>query len=117
MKLSKLEEMLSSHIPGTIRKMFKGIKYEKPVPDGVSLAEIIDLLIDELKSRILSGKGISSELDVVYDVDDKWHDGEYDDEDDNDYGLPKDVQVSETLDKVVDAEMFLTYFSSFAEAP
>lgn len=95
-KLRRLRELLSSHVPETMSHILRGIKYEKDVSKGASLTELVDILIEELMSRILSGKEIVDELTVIHDVDSKWWDGEYDDEvEEGDDDLAKGVRVSE----------------------
>lgn len=74
--------------------IFEGIKYTDVSPAGKSIATQVDILIEELKRRILSGKSIDDDLGVIEKVD-KYHwAGEYDDDL---HGLSKDVRVSDTM--------------------
>lgn len=73
--------------------IFESIQYEHTIEDNASIAAQVDMLIEELKKRVLSGKSIDDELALIEKEDKNHWAGEYDDDPD---GLTKDVRVSGT---------------------
>ncbi|KAF6751957.1 hypothetical protein DFP72DRAFT_1047361, partial [Ephemerocybe angulata] len=86
-QLNTFKFILADHTLRTMGAIMDAIAFGKTRPDTVR--EMLEAILEELKTRALAGKSIEKDIAAIEEVDEKYEEGEYDSDPD---GYDKDVR-------------------------